>query len=90
MNDSVLRGAISLIPSALAFESPFIPSQLDEVENVDNYRPGGFHPVKIGDNFSAGHYRIIHKLGFGGSSTIWLTRNEKFSETGSGKLVAAG
>ncbi|KAJ4489723.1 kinase-like protein [Lentinula edodes] len=76
------------MPSALGFESPFIPSQFDEVEDVDNYRPGGFHPVQIGDKFSAGRYRIIHKLGFGGSSTIWLARDEKFSDTGSGKLVA--
>ncbi|KAJ3920571.1 kinase-like domain-containing protein [Lentinula edodes] len=68
------------MPSALGFESPFIPSQLDEVEDVDNYRPGGFHPVQIGDKFSAGRYRIIHKLGFGGSSTIWLARDEKIVE----------
>ncbi|KAH7875578.1 uncharacterized protein C8R40DRAFT_1011474, partial [Lentinula edodes] len=52
------------------------------------YQPGGFHPVQIGDKFSAGRYRIIHKLGFGGSSTIWLARDGKFSDTGSGKLVA--
>ncbi|KAK0483777.1 kinase-like domain-containing protein [Armillaria novae-zelandiae] len=50
----------------------FIPSRLDEVEDVEEYRPGGFHPMSIGDVFADGRYRVIHKLGFGGSSTIWL------------------
>ncbi|KAK0228692.1 kinase-like domain-containing protein [Armillaria fumosa] len=58
------------------FEPPkFIPSRLDEVEDVEEYRPGGFHPMSIGDVFADGRYRLIHKLGFGGSSTIWLARD---------------
>jgi serine/threonine protein kinase len=54
---------------------------LDGVEDVEDYRPGGFHPVAIGDVFAEGRYRVVHKLGFGGSSTIWLARNRP------GKLV---
>ncbi|KAF8810776.1 kinase-like protein [Phlegmacium glaucopus] len=53
----------------------FQPSQLDDIEYVEDYRPGGFHPVVIGDVFAQGHYRVVHKLGFGGSSTVWLARN---------------
>ncbi|KAJ2921431.1 hypothetical protein H1R20_g15666, partial [Candolleomyces eurysporus] len=49
--------------------------QLDEVEDVERYRPGGFHPVTIGDTLGGGRYRILHKLGFGGSSTVWLARD---------------
>ncbi|KAA1467008.1 kinase-like protein [Dentipellis sp. KUC8613] len=55
----------------------FIPSQLSGVEYAEDYRPGGFHPMTIGDTFSEGRYRIIHKLGFGSSSTVWLARDER-------------
>ncbi|KAJ3934541.1 MAG: kinase-like domain-containing protein [Lentinula lateritia] len=65
----------------------FVPCIFDEVEDVEDYKPGGFHPVRIGDKFNDGRYRILHKLGNGGSSTIWLARDEQFSESGLGKLV---
>jgi hypothetical protein len=47
---------------------------LDEIECVEEYRPlpGGFHPISIGDKSSGGRYKVIHKLGFGGFSTVWL------------------
>lgn len=54
----------------------FRPSSSDYVEDVELYRPGGFHPVHLGDTFSNGRYRIIHKLGYGGFSTVWLAREE--------------
>ncbi|KAJ3906759.1 kinase-like domain-containing protein [Lentinula edodes] len=56
-------------------ERRFIPSQLDEVEDAEDYRPGGFHPMYIGDEFANGRYGIIHKLEFGRSSTVWLARD---------------
>jgi serine/threonine-protein kinase SRPK3 len=31
--------------------------------------------VVIGDAFAQGHYRVVHKLNFGGSLTNWLARN---------------
>ncbi|KAH0839399.1 kinase-like domain-containing protein [Lanmaoa asiatica] len=62
----------------------FIPLQLDEIESVEEYRPGGFHPILIGDSFARERYKVIHKLGFGGSSTIWLARDQHKE---SGKLV---
>lgn len=49
----------------------FRPSS-DYVEDVELYRPGGYHLVHLGDTLSDGRYRIIHKLGFGGFSTVWL------------------
>ncbi|KAJ7619573.1 kinase-like domain-containing protein [Roridomyces roridus] len=55
----------------------FIPQQLGGFEPVEEYRPGGFHPMSIGDEFAHGRYRVIHKLGFGGSSTIWLARDQQ-------------
>ncbi|KAK9235190.1 protein kinase [Lipomyces kononenkoae] len=46
-------------PSAFVFQ----PSSLDNIEQIENYRSGGFHPVSIGDSFSRGRYRVLHKLG---------------------------
>ena len=34
----------------------------DDDEGQDGYRPGGYHPVKIGDIFNE-RYHIKHKLG---------------------------
>ncbi|PSR70668.1 hypothetical protein PHLCEN_2v13441 [Hermanssonia centrifuga] len=57
----------------------FRPSQLDHVEDLEEYRPGGLHPVEIGDTFASGSYRVLHKLGFGGTSSIWLTCDQQLS-----------
>ncbi|OJD26223.1 hypothetical protein ACJ73_02393 [Blastomyces percursus] len=35
------------------------------------YKPGGYHPVTIGDMLHE-RYRVVDKLGFGGYSTVWL------------------
>ncbi|KAF8340309.1 kinase-like domain-containing protein [Cantharellus anzutake] len=59
--------------------------RLDNIEDLTKYRPGGYHPVSVGDVF-AGRYKVLHKLGFGGSSTVWLARDQKFSND-SGSLV---
>ena len=37
----------------------------EDVENLERYRVGGYHPVRIGDEYSQGRYRIVHKLGLG-------------------------
>ena len=48
----------------------------DRVEDIGLYRPGGYHPVKLGDTFatfpttasdvpSQLRYRVLHKLGHG-------------------------
>ena len=36
------------------------------------YRPGGYHPVHLGDSLRDGQYKVIRKLGDGGFSTVWL------------------
>ena len=81
----VLRCASSMTES---YEPRFIPSRLDEIERLEEYRPGGLHPIVVGDQFAHGRYRVIHKLGFGGSSTIWLARDQQQKETG--RLVTQG
>ncbi|CAI6079015.1 unnamed protein product [Clonostachys chloroleuca] len=45
-------------------------------EGTDNYRPGGFHPVHLGDVLD-GRYHIFRKLGSGGQSTVWLARDSR-------------
>ncbi|KAK5069904.1 hypothetical protein LTR64_007914 [Lithohypha guttulata] len=46
-------------------------------ENLEKYEAGGFHPVQIGDTFDHGHYKIEHKLGYGGFSTVWLAKDTR-------------
>lgn len=46
------------------------------VEDLEEYRVGGYHPTVLGDHFRDGRYEVVHKLGFGGFSTIWLARDK--------------
>ncbi|PYH99363.1 protein kinase [Aspergillus ellipticus CBS 707.79] len=48
-----------------------------DVEFLEEYVPGGYHPTLIGDTFGSGRYTVVHKLGFGGYSTIWLARDQQ-------------
>lgn len=45
-------------------------------EDLERYKPGGFHPVNLGDTFQRGRYTIRHKLGYGGFSTVWLAYDQ--------------
>jgi serine/threonine protein kinase len=61
----------------------------DDVEELENYRLGGYHPIQLGDEFSNARYCVVHKLGHGGSSTVWLARDRKENRYVSLKIVAA-
>jgi hypothetical protein len=66
-------GHISLsFPWVLAMDlSIYHPSSLFYTqEKLSMYRPGGYHPVCLGDTFKDGRYKIFHKLGWGGFSMI--------------------
>ncbi|OOF99309.1 hypothetical protein ASPCADRAFT_512029 [Aspergillus carbonarius ITEM 5010] len=69
------RRSINLTPSHL-----YIP--IEDVEKLERYREGGYHPITLGDRFH-GRYRVVHKLGHGSYSTIWLARDQSL-----GQLVA--
>lgn len=42
------------------------------------YRLGGFHPVSLGDTLKDGRYKIYHKLGYGGFSTVWVAKDYRY------------
>ncbi|XP_004287720.1 PREDICTED: probable serine/threonine-protein kinase sky1 [Fragaria vesca subsp. vesca] len=44
----------------------------DDDEGFDSYRKGGYHAVRIGDQFAGGRYVAQRKLGWGQFSTVWL------------------
>lgn len=60
-----------------------------EIENYNGYRPGGYHPVHLGDILKDGRYTIIHKLGHGSFSTVWLVRDEAQGSLASLKILCA-
>ena len=61
----------------------------NNVEDVENYRRGGFHPTHLGDTLKGGRYRVLHKLGYGGFSTVWLARDENQNRLVSLKVLSA-
>ncbi|KAG6866860.1 hypothetical protein C0991_008796 [Blastosporella zonata] len=49
-------------------------SSKDE-ESPADYNAGGYLPVKLGDTFKSGRYRVVRKLGWGHFSTVWLVKD---------------
>lgn len=62
----------SLLPRL--FEEEFIPYDAGLEEPAADYKPGGYHPVKIGDKYTSdlSRYKVVQKLGWGHFSTVWL------------------
>lgn len=52
---------------------------LPELESYYDYRPGGLRPVAIGDALH-GRYRILHALGHGAFSTVWLAKDQHYNQ----------
>lgn len=71
-------------------ESPhkYQPFQLGPSEDLEWYEPGGFHPVHLQDVYDS-RYSIVHKLGFGGFSTVWLARDSMEDEWVALKILAS-
>jgi non-specific serine/threonine protein kinase len=44
-------------------------------EYPEAYRPGGYHPINLGDTLNDGQYKIIRKLGDGCFSIVWLAHD---------------
>ncbi|KAL9098137.1 MAG: hypothetical protein Q9163_006147 [Psora crenata] len=61
----------------------------EDVEHLEAYRSGGYHPIELGDELCQGRYRIVHKLGYGSFATVWLARDSTADRYVSLKVIAA-
>ncbi|KAI0485400.1 kinase-like domain-containing protein [Xylaria cf. heliscus] len=62
---------------------------IEDVEEPSHYRPGGYHPIEIGDRLH-NRYRVVHKLGYGSYSTTWLAVDEQMSKNVAVKVGISG
>jgi len=69
-------------------EPRYMLPAFDDVEDIEGYQVGGYHPVTIGD-IVGGQYKIIHKLGFGGFATVWLARDTEAQMYVALKIITA-
>ncbi|KAN0066973.1 Protein kinase-like domain containing protein [Elaphomyces granulatus] len=58
-------------------------------EWIEDYHPGGYHPVHFGDVFKDGQYKVNRKLGEGSFSTVWLAFDQKFHRYVALKIAVA-
>lgn len=43
-----------------------------------HYKKNGYHPTHLGDVLKNGRYEVVHKLGWGGYSTVLAARDHRF------------
>ncbi|KAJ5389008.1 kinase-like domain-containing protein [Penicillium cataractarum] len=58
---------------------PFQYVPVEEVERIEKYQLGGYHPIMIGDSLQS-RYQVAHKLGYGTYSTTWLCQDSQSAE----------
>jgi hypothetical protein len=47
---------------------------IDGAEPLHRYKPGGYHPIHLGDSLKSGRYQILHKLGWEGMPLFGLPK----------------
>ncbi|KAJ5318810.1 uncharacterized protein N7506_011514 [Penicillium brevicompactum] len=60
-------------------DTPLYISSID-AEPLHRYHEGGYHPIILGEFLHSGRYKVLHKLGWGGYSTVWLARDQRLDE----------
>lgn len=78
------HSTLSSAECAPCFEYQFI----DGVERLERYQPCGYHPTHICDVL-ADRYRVVHKLGYGTYSTVWLAHDSQRATYVAVKICAA-
>jgi serine/threonine protein kinase len=58
-------------------------------EDLETYYANGYHPTHLGDRYHDGRYEVVHKLGFGSYSTIWLARDHLHNSFVALKIIVA-
>ena len=61
----------------------------EDVEDLEVYHEGRYHQVHIQDELSNGRYQVVHKLGFGSYSTVWLAKDLHTNRYVAIKIVVA-
>ncbi|KAH8885442.1 kinase-like protein [Thozetella sp. PMI_491] len=61
-----------------------------DLELLSMYTAGGLHPVHLGDRLGErGQFKVIHKLGYGAFSTVWLCHDTLKNKWRAVKIIAA-
>ncbi|KAI0000593.1 kinase-like domain-containing protein [Xylariaceae sp. FL0662B] len=61
-----------------------------DIEETELYRPGGFHPVEIGDYLDPrSRFKVYHKLGQGKNSTVWVCKDSQRKKWRAVKILVA-
>ncbi|KAK7966600.1 kinase-like domain-containing protein [Apiospora aurea] len=60
----------------------------DDLEDVEQYRRGGYHPVHLGDLLDD-RFEVFHKLGFGSDATVWLCLDTRTQNWRAVKIMRA-
>jgi hypothetical protein len=85
LSRQALRFARLAPPTVRTFPSvgyQAIPDNLKiEEETLPDYLPVRFYPVRIGEIRNS-RYQVVGKLGFGMTSTVWLSRGLKLFRYG--------
>lgn len=61
----------------------------ESAESIERYQPGQYYPICIGE-LLAQRYRIEHKLGHGGFSTVWMAYDIQEKRTVALKILVPG
>lgn len=59
----------------------------EEEEDMEDYKPGGYHPLYVGEYYKEKRYKLVRKLGWGHFSTVWLAKDMKMRRHVAMKIV---